>query len=39
MHVNMNKDIKMPLRKHDIELPMSANCVPSKLCIDDIENK
>lgn len=39
MHVNMNKDIKMPLRKHDIELPMSPNCVPSKLCIDDKENK
>ncbi|XP_070645373.1 regulator of DNA class I crossover intermediates 1 [Bos indicus] len=38
MHVNMNKDIKMPLRKHDIELPMSPNCVPSKLCIDDTEN-
>ncbi|CAI9167901.1 unnamed protein product [Rangifer tarandus platyrhynchus] len=38
MHVNMNKDIKMPLRKHDIELPMSPNYVPSNLCIDDIEN-
>lgn len=38
-HVNMNRDIKMPLRRHDVELPMSPHCVPSNLCIDDIENK
>ncbi|KAM5334939.1 regulator of DNA class I crossover intermediates 1 [Glossophaga mutica] len=38
-HVNMNRDIKMPLRKHDLELPMSPPRVPSNLCIDDIENK
>ncbi|XP_045362987.2 regulator of DNA class I crossover intermediates 1 [Camelus bactrianus] len=38
VHVNMNRDIKMPLRKHDLELPMSPHCVPSNLCIDDIEN-
>ncbi|XP_074259179.1 regulator of DNA class I crossover intermediates 1 isoform X1 [Saimiri boliviensis] len=37
-HVNMNRDIKMPLRKHDLELPMSPHCVPSKLCLDDTEN-
>uniref|UniRef100_A0A8C6QX12 Uncharacterized protein n=1 Tax=Nannospalax galili TaxID=1026970 RepID=A0A8C6QX12_NANGA len=37
-HVNMNKDLKLPLRKHDLELPMSPHCVPSKLCIDDTEN-
>uniref|UniRef100_A0A5G2QK42 Regulator of DNA class I crossover intermediates 1 n=1 Tax=Sus scrofa TaxID=9823 RepID=A0A5G2QK42_PIG len=37
-HVNMNRDIKMPLRRHDVELPMSPHCVPSNLCIDDIEN-
>ncbi|XP_072829092.1 regulator of DNA class I crossover intermediates 1 isoform X3 [Vicugna pacos] len=38
VHVNMNRDIKMPLRKHDLELPMSPHCAPSNLCIDDIEN-
>ncbi|XP_054446860.1 regulator of DNA class I crossover intermediates 1 [Pteronotus mesoamericanus] len=38
IHVNMNRDIKMPLRKHDVELPMSPPRVPSNLCIDDIEN-
>ncbi|XP_032104222.1 uncharacterized protein C12orf40 homolog [Sapajus apella] len=37
-HVNMNRDIKMPLRKRDLELPMSPHCVPSKLCLDDTEN-
>ncbi|XP_052016320.1 uncharacterized protein C12orf40 homolog [Apodemus sylvaticus] len=37
-HVNMNRDLKIPLRKHDLELPMSPHCVPSKLCIDDMEN-
>ncbi|ERE84816.1 uncharacterized protein C12orf40 homolog [Cricetulus griseus] len=36
-HVNMNRDLKIPLRKHDLELPMSPHCVPSKLCIDDME--
>ncbi|XP_077609672.1 regulator of DNA class I crossover intermediates 1 isoform X2 [Crocuta crocuta] len=39
IHVNMHRDIKMPIRKHDLELPMSPHCVPSKLCIDDLENK
>ncbi|XP_066110927.1 regulator of DNA class I crossover intermediates 1 [Saccopteryx bilineata] len=38
VHVNMKRDIKMPLRKHNLELPMSPPRVPSKLCIDDIEN-
>ncbi|XP_070351517.1 regulator of DNA class I crossover intermediates 1-like isoform X1 [Equus asinus] len=38
IHVNMNRDIKMPLRKHDLELPMSPHLVPSNLCIDDMEN-
>ncbi|XP_053518007.1 uncharacterized protein C12orf40 homolog [Artibeus jamaicensis] len=38
VHVNMNRDIKMSLRKHDLELPMSPPLVPSNLCIDDIEN-
>ncbi|GAB1299749.1 hypothetical protein APTSU1_001498600 [Apodemus speciosus] len=37
-HVNMNRDLKVPLRKHNLELPMSPHCVPSKLCIDDMEN-
>ncbi|XP_051015334.1 uncharacterized protein C12orf40 homolog [Acomys russatus] len=37
-HVNMNRDLKIPLRKHDLELPMTPHCVPSKLCIDDMEN-
>uniref|UniRef100_A0A8C3WJZ2 Regulator of DNA class I crossover intermediates 1 n=1 Tax=Catagonus wagneri TaxID=51154 RepID=A0A8C3WJZ2_9CETA len=37
-HVNMNRDIKMPLRRHDVELPVSPHCVPSNICIDDIEN-
>ncbi|XP_006242331.1 regulator of DNA class I crossover intermediates 1 isoform X1 [Rattus norvegicus] len=37
-HVNMNRDLKIPLRKHNLELPMSPHCVPSKLCIDDVEN-
>uniref|UniRef100_A0A2K6Q232 Regulator of DNA class I crossover intermediates 1 n=1 Tax=Rhinopithecus roxellana TaxID=61622 RepID=A0A2K6Q232_RHIRO len=36
-HVNMNRGIKMPLRKHNLELPMSPHCVPSKLCLDDTE--
>ncbi|CAO2601212.1 Uncharacterized protein C12orf40 [Lemmus lemmus] len=35
-HVNMNRDLKIPLRKHVLELPMSPHCVPSKLCIDDM---
>ncbi|XP_029789338.1 uncharacterized protein C12orf40-like, partial [Suricata suricatta] len=39
IHVNMHRDIKMPLRKHDLELPVSPHSVPSKLCIDDLENK
>ncbi|XP_069347312.1 regulator of DNA class I crossover intermediates 1 [Eulemur rufifrons] len=38
VHVNMNRDIKMPLRNYDLELPMSPNRVPSKLCLDDTEN-
>ncbi|KAM4883362.1 regulator of DNA class I crossover intermediates 1 [Thomomys bottae] len=38
VHVNMNRDIKIPLRKHDLELPMSPNCTPSKLCLDDAED-
>ncbi|XP_016056922.1 PREDICTED: uncharacterized protein C12orf40 homolog [Miniopterus natalensis] len=38
VHVNMNRDVKMPLKKHDLELPMSPPRVPSKLCIDDIES-
>ncbi|XP_069894932.1 regulator of DNA class I crossover intermediates 1 [Dipodomys merriami] len=38
VHVNMNRDIKIPLRKHDLELPMSPNCTPSKLCLDDTED-
>nr|XP_012321048.1 uncharacterized protein C12orf40 homolog [Aotus nancymaae] len=37
-HVNMKRDIKMPLRKCDLELPMSPHCVPSKLCLDDTDN-
>ncbi|XP_011823025.1 PREDICTED: uncharacterized protein C12orf40 homolog [Mandrillus leucophaeus] len=36
-HVNMNRGIKMPLRKHNLELPISPHCVPSKLCLDDTE--
>ncbi|XP_077726578.1 regulator of DNA class I crossover intermediates 1 isoform X5 [Canis aureus] len=39
IHVNMYRDIKMPLRKHNLELPMSPDCVPSNLCIDDTENR
>ncbi|XP_052603340.1 uncharacterized protein C12orf40 homolog [Peromyscus californicus insignis] len=35
-YVNMNRDLKIPLRKHELELPMSPHCVPSKLCIDDM---
>ncbi|XP_059102978.1 uncharacterized protein C12orf40 homolog [Peromyscus eremicus] len=35
-YVNMNRDLKIPLRKHDLELPMSPHCVPSKLCIDNM---
>ncbi|XP_006865406.1 PREDICTED: uncharacterized protein C12orf40 homolog [Chrysochloris asiatica] len=38
IHVNLNRDIKMPFRKHDLELPVSPNCVPSKLCLDDTES-
>ncbi|XP_048199016.1 uncharacterized protein C12orf40 homolog [Perognathus longimembris pacificus] len=38
VHVNMNRDIKVPLRKHDLELPMSPDCTPSKLCLDDTED-
>ncbi|KAL6037364.1 hypothetical protein STEG23_003552, partial [Scotinomys teguina] len=37
-YVNMNRDLKIPLRKHDLELPMSPHCAPSKLCIDDMGN-
>ncbi|XP_031209070.1 uncharacterized protein C12orf40 homolog isoform X3 [Mastomys coucha] len=37
-HVNMNRDLKIPIRKHDLELPMSPPCVPSKLRIDDVED-
>ncbi|XP_027448331.1 uncharacterized protein C12orf40 homolog isoform X1 [Zalophus californianus] len=39
IHVNMHRDIKMPLRKHNLELPMSPHCVPSNLRIDDIDNR
>nr|KAF6373061.1 hypothetical protein mPipKuh1_001651 [Pipistrellus kuhlii] len=38
-HVNMHRDIKMPIKKHNLELPMSPPCVPSKLCIDDLESR
>ncbi|KAM7116517.1 regulator of DNA class I crossover intermediates 1 [Molossus nigricans] len=38
IHVDMNRGIKMPLRKHDLELPMSPPSVPSNLCIDDLES-
>ncbi|XP_021092172.1 uncharacterized protein C12orf40 homolog [Heterocephalus glaber] len=37
-HVNMNRDIKMPLRQYDLELPVSPHHIPSKLCLDDTEN-
>ncbi|XP_058511684.1 uncharacterized protein C12orf40 homolog [Ochotona princeps] len=37
-HVNMNRDIKMPLRRLDLELPGSPPCVPSALCLDDTED-
>ncbi|XP_021546071.1 uncharacterized protein C12orf40 homolog [Neomonachus schauinslandi] len=39
IHVNMHRDVKMPLRKHNLELPMTPHCVPSNLCIDDIDNR
>ncbi|XP_073733805.1 regulator of DNA class I crossover intermediates 1 isoform X3 [Callorhinus ursinus] len=39
IHVNMHRDIKMPLRKHNLELPMSPHRVPSNLRIDDIDNR
>nr|XP_012788813.1 unnamed protein product [Sorex araneus] len=39
IHVNMNKDIKMPFRKQDLELPMSPPRRPSGLRIDNLENK
>ncbi|XP_005407160.1 PREDICTED: uncharacterized protein C12orf40 homolog isoform X2 [Chinchilla lanigera] len=38
IHVNMNRDIKMPLRQFELELPMSPQYIPSKLCLDDTEN-
>nr|XP_012637884.1 uncharacterized protein C12orf40 homolog isoform X2 [Microcebus murinus] len=38
VHVNMNRDLKMPVRNYDLELPMSPHCVPSKLCLDDTES-
>ncbi|XP_075409429.1 regulator of DNA class I crossover intermediates 1 [Tenrec ecaudatus] len=38
VHVNMNRSITVSSRNHDLELPMSPNCIPSKLCIDDTEN-
>ncbi|XP_060050654.1 uncharacterized protein C12orf40 homolog isoform X2 [Erinaceus europaeus] len=38
VHVNMNRDIKMPVRKQHLELPVSPPCTPSNICIDDIEN-
>ncbi|XP_077026643.1 regulator of DNA class I crossover intermediates 1 isoform X3 [Tamandua tetradactyla] len=38
IHVNMNRDVKMPLRRHDLKLPMSPAYIPSKLCLDDTEN-
>ncbi|XP_037703404.1 uncharacterized protein C12orf40 homolog, partial [Choloepus didactylus] len=38
IHVNMNRDIKMPLRRHDLELPASPHYIPSKLCLDETEN-
>ncbi|XP_077026642.1 regulator of DNA class I crossover intermediates 1 isoform X2 [Tamandua tetradactyla] len=34
----MNRDVKMPLRRHDLKLPMSPAYIPSKLCLDDTEN-
>ncbi|XP_045632475.1 uncharacterized protein C12orf40 homolog isoform X4 [Ursus americanus] len=39
IHVNMHRDVKMPLRKHNLELPMSPHRVPSNLCIDDRDNR
>ncbi|XP_063110623.1 regulator of DNA class I crossover intermediates 1 [Cavia porcellus] len=38
VHVNMNRDIKMPLRQYELELPVSPPRLPSKLCLDDTEN-
>ncbi|XP_033619485.1 uncharacterized protein C12orf40 homolog isoform X2 [Fukomys damarensis] len=38
IHVNMNRDIKMSLRQHELELAMSPQHVPSKLCLDGTEN-
>ncbi|XP_049638830.1 uncharacterized protein C12orf40 homolog [Suncus etruscus] len=35
-HVNMNKDVKMPFRKQNLEFPMSPPSRPSNLCIDDL---
>ncbi|XP_038597012.1 uncharacterized protein C12orf40 homolog [Tachyglossus aculeatus] len=37
MHVNLNKGSKMPLRRYNVELPMSPCFPPSKLCLDDMQ--
>uniref|UniRef100_A0A6I8N5R8 Uncharacterized protein n=1 Tax=Ornithorhynchus anatinus TaxID=9258 RepID=A0A6I8N5R8_ORNAN len=37
VHVNLSKGSKMPLRRYNVELPMSPCFPPSKLCLDDMQ--
>ncbi|XP_067420700.1 regulator of DNA class I crossover intermediates 1 [Emydura macquarii macquarii] len=39
VHVDMNRGIKAPIRRHNIELPMSPQRTSSKIGLDDIQNR
>nr|XP_014347485.1 PREDICTED: uncharacterized protein C12orf40 homolog isoform X2 [Latimeria chalumnae] len=34
-HVDMNKVVKMPIKRHNIALPMSPCTVPSRICLEE----
>nr|XP_033814763.1 uncharacterized protein C12orf40 homolog [Geotrypetes seraphini] len=38
VHVDMNRGIKIPHRKCNVELPVSPSTIPSKICLDYTQN-
>ncbi|KAK9399390.1 putative protein C12orf40 like [Crotalus adamanteus] len=39
IHVDINRETKIPLRKQNVEFPKSPECRPTKLSLDDIQHR
>ncbi|XP_074808529.1 regulator of DNA class I crossover intermediates 1 [Natator depressus] len=39
VHVDLNRGLKTPTRRQNIEFPMSPQCTSSKIALDDIQNR